>query len=65
MAWRKSSYSGDHNECVEMARSSGWAAVRDSKLGEASPVLSFSVKAFGVLLARCKAGGAYTGAYTT
>lgn len=54
--WRKSSYTGRFNECVEVARSSGRCAVRDSKLGESSPVLSVSAKAFGVFLARCKAG---------
>ena len=56
MIWRRSSYSGLNNECVEVAGSSGRRAVRDSKLGEPSPVLSFSAKAFDAFLVRCKEG---------
>lgn len=56
MVWRRSSYSGLNNECVEVAGSSGRCAVRDSKSGEPGPVLSFSAKAFDAFLARCKAG---------
>ena len=54
--WRKSSYTGRFNECVEVARYAGGWAVRDSKLGESSPVLSFGAKAFGAFLERCKEG---------
>ncbi|MBL1068245.1 DUF397 domain-containing protein [Streptomyces sp. 7-21] len=38
MAWRKSSYSGAQNECVETARLGKAAAVRDSKRPD-GPVL--------------------------
>jgi len=38
--WFKSSYSGGQNGCVELNLSiPGHAGVRDSKLGDASPVL--------------------------
>ncbi|MDR7301319.1 transcriptional regulator with XRE-family HTH domain [Haloactinomyces albus] len=41
--WRKSSRSQGQNTCVEAATNvSGWVGVRDSKLGEASPVLAFT-----------------------
>jgi len=46
LAWRKSSYStGDGNggQCVELAAlPEGGVAVRDSKLGDQSPVVSFT-----------------------
>ena len=54
--WRTSSYSGLNNDCVEVARFSGWCAVRDSKLGASGSVLSFGAKAFGAFLAHCAAG---------
>lgn len=40
--WTKSSYSGNNNGCVEVAHLDGQVFVRDSKLGEASPVLAFT-----------------------
>lgn len=36
--WRKSSYSGDWGNCVEVAGVPGGAAVRDSKAPEAARV---------------------------
>ncbi|MBB5807317.1 hypothetical protein F4560_007085 [Saccharothrix ecbatanensis] len=49
--WRKSSYSEAQNGCVEIGSSPTVVGVRDSKLGDASPVLSFSPKAFRAFLA--------------
>lgn len=40
-AFRKSSYSGGTN-CTEAALAADLVLVRDSKLGEASPILAFS-----------------------
>lgn len=57
--WRKSSHSGGTpSNCVEVAhaRACGVIGVRDSKLGERSPVLVFDAPTFGVLVARVKAG---------
>lgn len=38
-AWRKSSYSGDGNNCVEAAPIADSIAIRDSKNPEARPVI--------------------------
>jgi hypothetical protein len=48
--WRKSSYSQAQNGCVEVGTSTA-VGVRDSKLGERSPVLTFSRRAFAAFLA--------------
>lgn len=42
----KSSYSADNGCCVEVARTPEAVLVRDSKLGDASPVLSFDAAAW-------------------
>lgn len=45
-AWRKSSYSGGDNECIEVAAVvSGVVAVRDSK-DSAGPMLAFAPQAW-------------------
>jgi hypothetical protein len=49
--WRKSSYSESANGCVEVGSSPVAVGVRDSKLGERSPVLTFSRRAFAAFLA--------------
>ncbi|WP_369432055.1 DUF397 domain-containing protein [Glycomyces amatae] len=40
--WRKSSRSGEQGECVEIGKTSTDARVRDTKLGQGSPVLQVS-----------------------
>jgi hypothetical protein len=55
--WFKSSFSGGQNGCVEFNFTvPGFAGVRDSKLGDASPVLVFKAKDLNAMLARAKAG---------
>ncbi|GAA4877294.1 DUF397 domain-containing protein [Saccharopolyspora cebuensis] len=55
--WRKSSRSGGAQKCVEVATNlPGWALVRDSKLGAASPILRLSPEALGGFLDAIKDG---------
>jgi hypothetical protein len=62
--WRKSSYSGDGNSCVELASarpgrphaSRPLIGVRDSQANDCSPVLEFSVSAWQEFLNRIKLG---------
>ncbi|WP_433567361.1 DUF397 domain-containing protein [Nocardia sp. CA-151230] len=55
--WFKSSRSSSGKDCVEAAHlSGGRVAVRDSKLGEASPVLAFAPETWDVFNAAVKAG---------
>ena len=49
-AWRKSSRSGSQNQCVETRTKQGTMQVRDSKLGDSSPVLDLSTADFVGLL---------------
>ncbi|MCE6994166.1 DUF397 domain-containing protein [Saccharothrix sp. S26] len=51
VGWRKSSYSESANGCVEVGSSVAAVGVRDSKLGDRSPVLTFSRRAFAAFLA--------------
>jgi Domain of unknown function (DUF397) len=55
MIWRKSSYSGDQGNCIEVAALPDGAAVRDSK-DASGPVLRFSAKAWQAFLSAVKAG---------
>ena len=43
--WKKSSRSGIERDCVEIAQSVGVFGIRDSKLGEKSPILVFAENA--------------------
>jgi uncharacterized protein DUF397 len=55
--WRKSSRSGGTGgACVEIALVVNAAGVRDSKLGEASPVLAFDRRTWTSFLMSIKAG---------
>ena len=61
-AWRKSSYSGDGNSCVELAVTRPSArdgagpvvGVRDTKANGRGPVLEFSPSAWREFLSRIK-----------
>lgn len=55
--WRKSSFSSQGSDCVEMADlGEGAVGIRDSKLGDASPVLTFTRLELGAWLAGAQAG---------
>ncbi|GAA4538311.1 DUF397 domain-containing protein [Amycolatopsis samaneae] len=57
--WRKSSRSRGANGCVELNTSvPGYAGVRDSKLGEASPILVLEHREMRAFLHQIKNGGA-------
>ncbi|GGM58458.1 hypothetical protein GCM10012275_32090 [Longimycelium tulufanense] len=51
VSWRKSSRSGSSSMCVEVARSSGWVALRDSK-DPTGPALVVSPEIFDMFLRR-------------
>lgn len=53
--WRKSSYSGQNGDCVELADLGEVVLMRDSKLGERSPVLTFTRPELAAFLAGAKA----------
>lgn len=55
--WRKSSYSGQNGDCVELADlGAGLVGVRDDKLGDDSPVLRFTRAEMLAFLQGAKAG---------
>lgn len=56
LAWRKSSYSEGLNNCVEVAVRDDVVHVRDSKLGDASPVLTFTRMQWRALIEGVRAG---------
>ena len=51
--FRKSSYSGQENNCIEVATATGGRAVRDSK-NQAGPVLAFTPAGWQAFLAGAK-----------
>ena len=51
--WRKSSYSSDQGQCVEVAEIPGRVAIRDSKNPD-GPVLLLSPAAFGDFVSALK-----------
>jgi len=54
LEWRTSSYSMNHGDCVEVAPA---ALVRDSQLGDGSPVLRFTPHAWGQFTTKIKGEG--------
>jgi Domain of unknown function (DUF397) len=54
--WRKSTYSGQAGSCVEFATDADIVLMRDSKLGDNSPILVFDRPAMADFLDRAKAG---------
>jgi hypothetical protein len=54
--WRKSSYSTHETNCVEVATVDGWVGVRDSKLGEGSPILTYTQAEWAAFVAGIRAG---------
>ncbi|WP_184729157.1 DUF397 domain-containing protein [Saccharopolyspora phatthalungensis] len=55
--WKKSRHSGQANACVEVAANlPRLVLVRDSKLGESSPVLRTSAVAFAGFITSVKSG---------
>jgi hypothetical protein len=55
--WRKSSYSGTNGDCVELANlGDGIVGMRDDKLGDESPVLTFTRREMLAFLQGAKAG---------
>lgn len=53
LAWRKSTYSGAGNQCVEVAPAVSGILVRDSK-NPAVPALSFAGSAWGAFMTRVR-----------
>jgi hypothetical protein len=54
--WRKSSYSERANNCVEVAITDDAIGVRDSKLGEASPILTYTPDEWAAFVEGIRAG---------
>ena len=54
--WRKSSYSERANNCVEVAITEGVIGVRDSKLGAASPILTYTPAEWAAFVEGIRAG---------
>ncbi|WUH97732.1 DUF397 domain-containing protein [Spirillospora sp. NBC_00431] len=56
--WRKSSYSGTGNNCVEAGRAGkrGVVGVRDTASGGAGPVLEFEVDVWAAFLMEVRGG---------
>lgn len=57
-SWRKSSFSGGNNDCVELAHRPNVAAVRDSK-NEDGPVIELSARGLACFLTAVR-GGSFT-----
>lgn len=64
--WHKSSYS-NQNGCVEVGSVQGWIGVRDSKAGDAGPVLGVAAQQWTAFLSQVTRGDLdlYTSATST
>jgi uncharacterized protein DUF397 len=56
VTWRKSTFSNDTGACVEVADLATGTGVRDSKLGDASPVLSVTTTQWAAFTAGLRGG---------
>lgn len=56
--WHKSSYSPNQGtrDCVEVMHSGDTVAMRDSKLGDASPILTVTTDGWRALITAIRAG---------
>jgi hypothetical protein len=54
--WTKSSRSGGNSQCALVAKVDGFVAMRDSKLGDASPTLIFTAAEWSAFLGGVKDG---------
>lgn len=54
--WRTSTYSGANTGCVEVADTGDVIGIRDSKLGDDSPVLAFNRKEMRAFIDGVRAG---------
>ncbi len=54
--WRRSKYSGNHGNCVEVGFAAGQTGVRDSKVPDRGQ-LRVSARQWAEFLSRVKAGG--------
>lgn len=57
LSWRKSSYSSETANCVEVSRTADAVYVRDSKAGNDSAVLEFEPDAWRFFLKGMRADG--------
>lgn len=54
--WKKSSRSGSSGSCVEVRLINGTVEVRDTKLGEDSPILPFTASQWAAFAAEVQVG---------
>ena len=55
-AWRKATKSNNNGACAQVRAAEGMVQLRDSKLGEASPILDFTSAEWSAFLDGAKSG---------